>query len=382
MGKLRVGVIFGGRSPEHEVSLLSAASVLRAIDRERFEVVPIGITREGKWLLTGDPMRVLAEGVVKDKGPRLALLADPEGRALVRLDQASEGRAPAEGGTGCGEGAAFERLDVIFPVLHGPYGEDGCVQGLLELAGIPYVGAGVLASAVGMDKAVMKALFVQRGLPVARHRVVLRSEVEAGEEGLVALLEREFGYPCFTKPAGMGSSVGVTKAHDREELRRGLAEACRYDRKVLVEEAISGRELECSVLGNRQPLASAVGEIVPGREFYDYRAKYRDEGTQLLVPAPIPERVASRVQELAVAAFLAIDCSGMARVDFFYRPQDEAVLVNEINTIPGFTAISMYPRLWAEAGLSMKELVTRLIELALERHADRARSLSVFQPPP
>jgi len=270
-------------------------------------------------------------------------------------------------------------LDVVFPVLHGPYGEDGTVQGLLELADIPYVGAGVLASAVGMDKAVMKDIFKAHDLPITRHQVILRKTWEADPARVVREAESAFGYPCFIKPACLGSSVGVTKAHDRAELEAGLAEAARYDRKLIVEEAVPhAREIECSVLGNDDPLASVPGEVIPSREFYDYAAKYLDNASQLLIPAPLPSALTARIRALAIAAFKAIDCAGMARVDFLLDGLNGELYLNEVNTIPGFTAISMYPKLWEASGISYPELIDRLIALALERHADRARSATTY----
>jgi D-alanine-D-alanine ligase len=355
-------VIFGGRSGEHEVSLLSAASIIRALDPARYEVVPIGITREGRWVA----------GVALTPGPDLsghpvAILPEPGYEGLVPLDRPQ---------------SVIERLDVVFPVLHGTYGEDGTVQGLLELANIPYVGAGVLASAVGMDKEVMKRLFVQADLPVLPFVKVMRYQWEQTPDAVLDRVEAELGYPCFVKPANLGSSVGISKAKDRRQLEAGLADAARYDRKLLVEQAaVDARELECSVLGNDYPEASVLGEIIPSREFYDYAAKYLDGTSQLIIPARLPERVALRIRELAIRSFLAIDGSGMARVDFFVRRSDDQVWVNEINTIPGFTPISMYPKLWAASGIPYGELIDRLIALALERHADQNRRLTSYEPP-
>lgn len=362
--KIRIGVIFGGRSGEHDVSLRSAQAVMRAIDRERFEVIPIGITREGRWLVGGDPLRALAER------SRLPLELEP-------------GEAGEPGGNGLPARLGSQSLavtepswtrtvDVVFPVLHGPNGEDGTVQGLLELADIPYVGCGVLASAVAMDKPTAKRLFAQAGLPVARWVALTWREWVRDPGAVTRRVERELGYPCFVKPANLGSSVGVSKVHSPEELPAAIEEANRYDRKIVIEEAIDARELEVSVLGNDEPIASIVGEIVPAREFYDYEAKYVDDRSQLLIPAPITEEQAETARAMAVAAFKAIDGAGMARVDFFLERTTGRILVNEINTIPGFTAISMYPKLWEASGLSFRDLVTRLIELALERHQERA----------
>jgi len=365
--KPRVAVIFGGRSGEHEVSLMSAAAVLGNIDRDRFEVVPVGITKEGRWLLTADPMRELAEGVLREGGTPVALLRGAGGGAV--LCATGPKSLPATVGS---TGEAAGRVDVVFPVLHGPLGEDGTVQGLLELAGVPYVGSGVLGSALGMDKVAQKGLFERHGIPGARWCALRRRDVERDAEAAAAA--ESLGYPCFVKPANLGSSVGITKAHDRAGLVAGLRLAARYDRKILVEEGIDGRELECSVLGNDDPRASVVGEILTAREFYDYQAKYLDPRSQAVIPADIPAEVSDRVRNLAVMAFKVLDAAGMARVDFFLERGSGRVLVNELNTIPGFTPISMYPMLWAASGVSFGELISRLIELAIERHADQARN--------
>lgn len=368
MPRLRVAVIFGGRSGEHEISLISAESVMANLDADKYEVVPIGITRHGRWLAAGTPLAALRQEDDAERGQGLALGRAPGGlpRACGERDARDQGRAL--------------EVDVVFPVLHGPFGEDGTVQGLLELANVPYVGAGVLGSALGMDKAMMKAVWQQRGLPVVDSTLVRRSEWETAPGDVVARLEREFEYPCFVKPANMGSSVGVSKARSRTELEAALAEAAAYDTKLVVERAIDGRELECSVLGNEHPRASVVGEIVPAHEFYDYQAKYLDEGSRLFIPAEIPVAAAAQVRELAVEAFKVIDCAGMARVDFFLERASGKVLLNEINTIPGFTRISMYPKLWEASGLSYRELLNQLITLALERHADRSRNRTEYRP--
>lgn len=371
--KIRVGVIFGGRSGEHEVSLISARSVMNAIDKEKYEVVPIGITKEGCWIAAGDPLKALAAGDVSVSSPA-ALLGDPSRRGLMRLEDTE--RAV--------EATRLAELDVVFPVLHGPYGEDGTVQGLLELAGIPYVGAGVMASAVGMDKAIFKDVMRAHGLPVADYLVLKRKEWDADPEGVMDRIEERLGYPVFTKPANLGSSVGVRKCHDRNGLAAGLAEAARYDRKLLVEAAVpAAREIEVSVLGNDDPIASVPGEIIPSREFYSYEAKYIDTGedaSRLLIPAPISPELTERVRDLAVRAYQAIDCAGMARADFLLSGTTGELYVNELNTIPGFTAISMYPKLWEATGISYPELIDRLIELAIERYRDKERSETSYQP--
>lgn len=371
--KLRVGVIFGGRSGEHEVSLISARSVMGAMDPDKYEVVPIGITKYGRWIASGDPVRALTSGDESLSQP-VALLGDPSRRGLVQFEETEQFMARA----------ATADLDVVFPVLHGPYGEDGTVQGLLELAGIPYVGAGVLGSALGMDKAVFKDLMRAHGLPVTRYLVVKRKDWQRDPERVMAWVEAELGYPVFTKPANLGSSVGVSKCTDRTALAHGLSQAARYDRKLLVEAAVPrAREIEVSVLGNDDPIASVPGEILPSREFYTYAAKYLDTGekaSRLLIPAPIPSETADRARELAVRAYLAIDCAGMARADFLLSAETGELLISELNTIPGFTAISMYPKLWEASGIPYPELIDRLIELALERHADKACSETSYQP--
>jgi len=370
--KVKIGLIFGGRSGEHEVSLLSAQGVMGAIDREKYEIVPIGITKEGRWLAAGDPMKALTSGEAAQSNPA-ALLAEPSQRGLMRLENQEQGQAL--------KAIQVSQIDVAFPILHGPYGEDGTVQGLLELAGIPYVGAGVLASAVGMDKVVFKDVMRAHGLPVPAFVVVKRKEWDREPEQIVARVEAELGYPCFVKPANLGSSVGISKARNRAELRQGLTEAARYDRKLLVEEGIDAREIEVGVLGNDEPIASVPGEILPSREFYDYAAKYLDAESELLIPAPIPPEMAAQLRELAVKAYQAIDCAGMARVDFLLHRQTNKMYLNEVNTLPGFTPISMYAKLWEATGISYPELIERLVELALERHADKSRSATSYEAP-
>ena len=365
MKRRRVAVLFGGRSAEHEVSCLSARSVINALDPERTEVIPIGITREGRWYRASGPPALPSES------GRMPEITDGSGSAV---DLATEGASTeivaADG--------SRETIDVVFPVLHGPYGEDGTVQGLLELAGVPYVGAGVLGSAIGMDKDVQKRLFRAAGLPVGPYEAV-RESVWADDPETIEAAAEALGYPVFTKPATLGSSVGVSKVHGAQELAGGLEEAFRYARDALVEKAAEGaREIECAVLGNDDPVASIAGEIVPaGHEFYDYDAKYLDEqGAQLLIPADLKPGVLEDVQRLAVAAFVAVKCAGMARVDFFLLEEDE-LWINELNTIPGFTSISMYPKLWDASGVSYRELVERLLDLAVERHEAERKSTGV-----
>jgi D-alanine-D-alanine ligase len=354
--RLRVGVLFGGRSGEHEVSLASAASVIRGLDPGKYEAVPIGISKEGRWLVGAGAQKMLPE--VLRSGQRVVLPADPNAAALMPLD-----------GTGGGQ-----RVDVIFPVLHGTFGEDGTVQGLLELAGLPYVGAGVLGSAIGMDKDVQKKLCQHARIPVVEWITVQRAEWERDPKSVLLKVEGKFRYPVFLKPATLGSSVGMTKVHKRAELGPGLELAAEFAMKIMVERAIQGREIEVSVLGNADPKASIPGEIVPHREFYDYAAKYLEEGTQLLIPARLNRTQVKRFQELAVRAFRVLELSGMARVDFFLEKRTGKIFLNEVNTIPGFTSISMYPKLWEASGIGFRELVDRLIELALEQHREKART--------
>ncbi len=394
--KLRVGILFGGRSGEHEVSLLSAASVLGAIDREKFDVTPIGITKEGRWLAAADANHLLS-GDTSEVGRRLRA-GDPEATPGAKL--LHEGiptlLTPEPGAQGPRGGA----IDVVFPVLHGTFGEDGTIQGLFELAGIAYVGSGVLGSAAGMDKDVMKRLFAQAGLPIVKHVTLLRSDWENSPRKAVAQIERALRYPMFVKPANLGSSVGITKAHNRKELGPALTLAARYDRKLIVEQGVGGkspqrrrpvagdpgkasrggqaaqaREFEVAVLGNDDPQASVVGEIIPGKEFYDYEAKYLSEGSVPVIPAPISRAQSRGIQQMAVTAFKACDLAGLARVDFLMEPDGKRrIFVNEVNTMPGFTRISMYPKLWEASGLSYKDLITRLIELALERQGEKNRT--------
>lgn len=368
--KIRVGVIFGGRSGEHDVSLRSARAVMAALDPTRYDVVPIGITREGQWLMGGDPLTQLETG---------SELARIEGRVAQTSASGANGNALATTGSAtppifqASEGRGL--LDVIFPVLHGPRGEDGTVQGLLELADMPYVGAGVLASAVAMDKAITKSILAQHGIPQAPYLVLLRRDWRRDAEVIGERIERELGFPCFVKPANLGSSVGITKVHHRGDLAAALDLASAYDRKLVIEAGVDGRELEISVLGNDDPIASVISEIEPAHEFYDYTAKYVDDGTVFTLPANIPREKAEELRALAIAAYKAIDCAGMARVDFFLERGTDRLLLNEINTIPGFTAISQYPKMWEASGLPFAQLIDRLIELALERHAEKRESL-------
>jgi D-alanine-D-alanine ligase len=367
--RIRVGVIFGGRSVEHEVSLESGRAIMAALDPKRYEVVPIGVTKTGRWVTAGTPQVLPADPSIGG----LVALKDGGRSSLALLPRG--GRRPRGG-------AGARPLDVIFPIVHGSGGEDGSLQGLLELADLPYVGAGVLGSALGMDKAAMKSVFRQAGLPIVDYRVVRRRDLGRGTDRLVRSVEEAFGYPCFVKPSNGGSSVGVSKAKDRGSLLAGLELAGRYDRKIIVERAIEAREIECSVLGNDEPEASVPGEVIPANEFYDYRAKYIDPGSRLIIPAAIGQKQSRMVRDLAVRAFLALDLAGMARVDFFLDRSTEAIFVNELNTLPGFTTISMYSKLWEASGLPFPKLVDRLIRLAFERHAEKKSLITNYEPGP
>ncbi len=352
--RLRVGTLFGGQSAEHEVSVVSAQGVMHAMDLARFQPVPIGVTRQGTWLTPAQTEQALA----RIRLEQIRSLDEPLGAGILY-------RSAALG--------ALRRVDVVFPLIHGANGEDGTLQGLLELVGVPYVGAGVAASAIGMDKALQKTIFRQRGLLTPDDLVVLASEWRRDRVAVTRAAEAAIGYPCFVKPANGGSSIGTSRAASREDLDDALAEAFHFDRKVLVEQAIESRQVETAVLGNDEPQTSPVGEITFHGEFYDYRAKYGDPSTQLHIPADIPPETSDRVREMAVAAYHAIDCAGLARVDFFLTP-DGTVYLNEMNTIPGFTPVSMYPKLWEYAGLPYRDLITRLIELALQRHQEKRRA--------
>ncbi|HJN41045.1 MAG TPA: D-alanine--D-alanine ligase family protein [Anaerolineales bacterium] len=372
MKKMRIGVLFGGRSGEHEVSLMSARSVLSAIDPEKYEVTMIGITKQGRWIGGDDPLLALESGAeAAGEAPVAALLGDPLNHALLQLREDERTREMA-----CSNVA---ELDIVFPVLHGTFGEDGTVQGLFELADMAYVGAGVVGSAVGMDKSVFKAVMRAAGLPVLPAVVFNRSEYERNPDAVIRRVVRELKYPIFVKPVNLGSSVGVTKAADAATLRAGIDEAARWDRRLLVEQGMDAREIEVSVLGNDEPQASIAGEILPQREFYDYEAKYISDDSKLLIPAPITAAQLEQVQVLAVDAFKAVDCAGMARVDFLLDKSSGELWLNELNTIPGFTSISMYPKLWQASGLEYPELIDRLIELALERKAQRDNMKRSFE---
>jgi D-alanine-D-alanine ligase len=385
MKRLRVGVLYGGRSGEHEVSLASAASVFANLDRARYEPVPIRIEKDGRWSLADKPPTTMIAGEVIEQarleaarpareGREVHLVARPSDETILSIDRTGSKNAdvPAAVVTGLS-------LDVIFPMLHGPYGEDGTIQGLLELANIPYVGSGVLGSAVGMDKAVMKVLFAARDLPVGPYRVVLRHDWERHADTLGPELERALKYPMFVKPANLGSSVGISKAKDAAGLRDAMALAASFDRKLVVEAAIpEAREIECGVLGNDAPEASVPGEVMPSREFYDYEAKYVDTASKTVIPAELPKKIAEQVRRLSIEAFQAVDGAGMARVDFLLSRSTGKLYVNEVNTIPGFTTISMFAKLWAASGVEYPALLDRLIALALERHAEKQQLRTSF----
>jgi D-alanine-D-alanine ligase len=367
--KLRVGVIYGGRSGEHEVSLASAAAVFQNLDPERYLPVAILIEKDGRWALPARPPAIaVAADVIHGGKKELSepsreahLVAHPGGDTLLTVDRRDQGAVVA----GLG-------LDVVFPVLHGPYGEDGTVQGLLELANVPYVGAGVLASAIGMDKAAMKMIFAANGLPICDYHAFLVHEWRRDERAVMNTIATKLGFPVFVKPANLGSSVGISKARHATELRAAIELAAEFDRKIVVEAAVpSAREIECSVIGNDEPEASVPGEVIPSREFYDYEAKYLDEGSTIVIPADLSKTQIGEVQSLALAAFKAIDGAGMSRVDFLLAGDSGILYLNEVNTIPGFTTIGMYSKMWAASGLPFPALLDRLIALAMERHAEK-----------
>lgn len=361
--KLRVGVLFGGKSGEHNVSLLSAASVMDAIDLNRYEVVPIGIEKSGLWKWGKSALTMIAGNMKPEKGIAIA------NQLPVARNEQEQTLAVV----------VNEQLDVIFPVLHGTYGEDGTIQGFFEMANLPYVGAGVLASAVGMDKVFTKKLFAEADLPQANYVYYRRTDLEKNQATVIEEIETELGYPCFVKPANLGSSVGISKATNREELYEALKLAAQYDLKIVIEEFVSAREIEVAVLGNHQPEASMPGEIISSNEFYDYKAKYVDGKSKLQIPAHLPQETIERIRSYAIQAFQAIDGSGLSRVDFFVRKDDGQILINEINTMPGFTAFSMYAKLWEHAGISYSALISRLIDLAVERHQEKASLVTTFE---
>lgn len=368
-GKIKVGVIFGGRSGEHEVSLVSATSIMKALNPEKYDVVPVGISKKGAWLVGVKP-----EAMLEDKSDKsqTCIPCSGQSKAHLNCDPANKGLILVDKP----QNQNRVELDILFPVVHGTYGEDGTLQGLLEQADMPYVGCGVLASAAGMDKTIAKKLFRDAGIAVAPFKEILRSDWRNKQEKIIAEIEKEFVYPCFIKPVNSGSSVGISKAKDRQSLKDAIELAARFDRKILIESFVNGREIEVSVLGNDSPIASVPGEIVPCNEFYDYTAKYVDDRSELKIPADLSQEVSDEIRNLAIKAYRALDCAGMARVDFFLERSTNRVIINEINTIPGFTKISMYPKLWEATGISYSELCDRLIDLAIERYRDKQESLS------
>jgi len=372
--KIRIGVVFGGRSGEHEVSLASACAVIDNLDPNKYEIVPIGITKSGQWLLGCEPAKLIAagQGVELDNQQNqhtsvVAITGDPTVRRLIPLQPDEQ----------LGENDA---LDVIFPVMHGTYGEDGTMQGLLEMANIAYVGNGVLGAALGMDKEKMKMVFASANLPNVKYLVYRRSQWDRDPDAISAAIEEQIGYPNFVKPVNLGSSVGINKAHDREELRHAMNVAAEFDRKIIIEQGINCREFECAVLGNDEPIASVVGEVVAGNEFYDYDSKYAANSTsETIIPAHIPQEASELIRRYAIQAFQALDLNGLARIDFFIDKDSNQIYINEVNTMPGFTPISMYPKLWAASGIPYNELLDRLIELGIARYEDRQRNRTTFQ---
>jgi len=354
--KIRVAVIFGGQSDEHDVSLRSAETVIGALDPDQYDVVKIGITRDGQWITHGDPLAAL-------------VAASP----MFALSEGGNIAPPPSGSASALAVPSFvqQEIDVVFPVLHGPMGEDGTIQGLFELIGVPYVGAGVLGSAVAMDKGVARQVLEQHEIALADWFLLTRNEWKNDPAGIQTRIETELGYPCFVKPANLGSSVGVSKVHDASELQKAMDDAAYFDRRIVVERGVVGRELEMSVLGNESPIASVAGEIVPGDEFYSYNDKYIDDKSQAIIPADLEPEQLALMQEISIAAFKALDLAGMARVDFFLEAATGKLLINEVNTIPGFTSISMYPKLWEASGLPLQDLVRELLRLAIERHGER-----------
>ena len=367
IGKIRIGIIFGGRSGEHDVSLVSAASIMKALDKDKYEIIPIGVTRTGVWLtdVTTEMMEKYSKTKDKNvlKGARKVVFSsDTENKGLIALNENGKNE--------------MIKLDVVFPINHGTYGEDGTLQGMLDQADMPYVGCGVIASAAGMDKTIAKKLFKDSGLAIAPYVEILRCDWRSKPDESIKLMEKEIGYPCFVKPVNSGSSVGITKAHNKEEFKAAMNEACKYDRKILIEKAINAREIEVSVMGNDYPEASLPGEIVPCNEFYDYSAKYIDDKSKLDIPAKLSDDLIKKIRESAVKAYKSLDGAGLARVDFFVEKETNNIIINEINTLPGFTSISMYPKLWEATGLPYSKLLDKLIELAMERYKAKQESLA------
>lgn len=349
---IKLGIIFGGQSGEHDVSLMSASSIIHAINREKYEVIMIGITREGEWLLYDGPIDMIESGDWEDYA-KLRLLADSEKYDLTILSSKL---------------SLKDKVDIVFPVLHGPMGEDGTIQGLLEMMGVPYVGCGVLASSMAMDKGISKKIFEAEDLPICQYSLFMKEKIQDNLMVVIHEIEEIYNYPVFVKPANMGSSVGISKAKDQESLKEALSVAIQHDRRVIVEEYISCREVETAVIGNAVPVAAAVGEIIPSKEFYDYEAKYCDDGaSEMIIPAQIPQDIAAEIKKIAIKAYQALDCRGCSRVDFFLEKETNRIFINEINTMPGFTKYSMFPALWKEAGLNYQDLIDRLVGYALEK---------------
>ena len=367
--KKRIGILFGGRSTEHEVSVTSANSILNVVDTAKYEIELIGITKRGEWIVADDARKLL-KGEKVNPSSRLFISTDPVENKFVLLDKKNDALL-----------GFIKRLDAVFPILHGPFGEDGAIQGLFEMIGIPYVGAGVMSSAVAMDKIQMKHLLIAHGLPVTDSIHFLRKNWHKDKANIKDLVGAKIKYPCFVKPANAGSSIGITKAHDLKEFVSAVELASEFDRKILVEKAIDAREIECSVLGNDEPEASVPGEIIPSREFYDYEAKYIDDASEIIIPAQLPGEITAKIRELSVLAYKALDCDGMARVDFLLDRVADKIYINEINTIPGFTSISMYPKMWEASGVSYSELINRLIDLAFERFEDKKKCKTSYDIP-
>jgi len=368
MKKIRVGILFGGRSGEHEVSLLSAKEVIAAIDQTRYDIIPIGITKQGEWLQAPiDSLNLLAKNNIP-----VSLLPDPQHQALLAVTATKN----------IDKTQTLQQLDVVFPLIHGTYGEDGCIQGLLELANIPYVGAGVLGSALGMDKVLMKTVLKQAGLPITDFYWTTRKQWRKNPEEIQDQIEKQLHYPLFVKPANLGSSVGISKVHTSVELPAAMSLACQFDRKIIIESGVpQAREIEVAVLGNDELIASIPGEIFPSREFYDYAAKYLDNNSRIQIPADLSESLAHQLQTMAKTAFRAINCEGLARVDFLINAENSAVYISELNTLPGFTRISMYPKMFEKSGISYAELINKLIQLAFERHKEVQENITSFEPP-
>lgn len=370
--KIKVGVIFGGRSGEHEVSIVSAQSIIKALDKKKYEVIPIGITKQGKWIAGSKAVEILKQG--SKKLPfKSVLMPDPTEQNITQVQE--KGLSPAKGQQ------ATRQVDVIFPVVHGTYGEDGSLQGMLELANLPYVGAGVLGSAMAMDKVIQKQMAENFNIPIVKYEWFYGKDWKKNKNAILNKISKNLKYPVFTKPANLGSSVGIGKCHNRQELIKGINVAVKYDNKVIVEQGVNNaHEIEIAVLGNNDPKASVPGEIIPSGEFYDYNAKYVDDQSQVIIPAKLPAKTVKQVQRIAVEIFKVLNLSGMARIDFFVTKGSHKIYLNEVNTIPGFTSISMYPKLWEASGLPYSKLIDKLIDLAIQRHKEKNQLFTEFKP--